>query len=258
MEILSVGYNFKHSNHFKLLRPKGLNEYLLLIIRSKAVFEIDETEFKISPNTMILVDKNKPHAFYADSEPFINDWITFDLSAEEYRSFIKNSIKINTFFNSGYVHTCSDIIKLMQDELKSVGIHKNANINSFFHIILNKLQENSLYLNFDKKYYNKLEKIRNDIYSHPQKEYTVEQLSSSVNLSKSYFQQLYRLYFHITPISDVILSRIEYSKQLLTSTGCSIAEISEFCGYKDSAQFIKQFKNTTHTTPYKYRKESFS
>lgn len=254
MEIISVGYDFRHNSDFKLLRPKGLNEYLLLIIRSKAIFEIDEKKFNLRPNSMILVDKNKPHSFYADDDIFINDWITFDLTVEEYDNFIENNIKINTFFSSCNIQICSEIIKLMQDEKKSEGMYKNVNMNLFFDVILNKLKCNSRYLNFDKKYYNELEKIQNDIYSYPQREYTIEQLSNRVNLSKSYFQYLYRLYFNITPISDVIKSRVEYSKQLLLSTECPIAEISELCGYKDSAQFIKQFKNVTNTTPYKYRK----
>lgn len=251
MEILSVGYDFRHGPDFKLLRPNGLNEYLLLIIRSKAVFEINENQFKLSPGSMILINKNTPHSFYADNEIFINDWIAFDLNAEEY-NMVKSSIKINMFFNSVDIEFCSHIINLMQDEVKYAGINKNININLFLNIILNKLKKEALALNFDKKYYKELEKIRNEIYLSPQKEYRIEELSSRVNLSKSYFQYLYKLYFNKTPISDVIISRIEYSKQLLTSTGYSIAEIAELCGYKDTAQFIKQFKAITKTTPRKY------
>lgn len=254
MKLLSVGYDFRHDADFKLLRPNGLNEYLLLIIRSKAYFEIEGKRLKIMPNSMILVDKNTPHSFYADKETYINDWITFDLTTEEYSAFIEQHIKVNTFFALCNIEFFSDIIKLMQTEVQTVGIDKSGNMDLFFRIVLNKLQDNSMYLNFDKKYYNELLKIRNGIYSYPQKEYTIEQLSLEVNLSKSYFQHLYKLYFNTTPISDAIKSRIEYSKQLLTSTCYSVSEVAELSGYKDDAQFIKQFKSIAGITPNKYRK----
>lgn len=254
MEILSVGYNFIHNKDFKLLRPNGINEYLLLVIRSKAVFEMDGKRMSIRPYTLIFTDKNKPHSIYADNDVYVNDWITFDLTAEERKELMQNQIKINALWCGYDVRFYSDIIKLMQDEMKSDDKSKSINTELFFKVILNKLQNNSAHLFFDKKYYNELSEMRGEIYSCPQNKYTVEQLSHRVNLSKSYFQSLYKLYFNTTPISDVIKSRIEYSKQLLSSTDCSVSEISELCGYNDDARFVKQFKKIVNMTPCKYRK----
>lgn len=257
MKLLSIGYDFRHGDAFELSRPNGLNEYLLLIIRSRAVFEMNGEAFELSPDSMILVDKNEPHSFRADHEVFINDWITFDLTREEHAALFDRQIKLNTFFHSYQVGSVSNAIKMMQDEVQSVGAYKTANLYLLFDLVLNKLKELSTCLLFDKKYYRELELIRNEIYAHPQGEYSVAALALHANLSRSYFQYLYRSYFHVSPIADVINSRVEYSKQLLASTECSVTEISELCGYKSSAQFIKQFKLMTKTTPFQYRKQLY-
>ena len=258
MEIISIGHNFKHDSNFNILRPNGLNEYLFLIIRSTALFEINGQKLHIKPNSMILIDKNTPHFFYADSDLFINDWIALTFNEKESLQYTENNIKLNTFFSSSDTLICSEMIKYIQNEIISNGLFKENNIKSMLQIILNKLQENSVTHNLNKKYYNELQKLRDRIYSNPTEKFTIEQLANEVHLSKSYFQYCYKLYFKASPFSDVVNSRIEYSKQLLLSTNFSIAEIAEIIGYANDIQFIKQFKKITKKTPKRYRTLIFS
>lgn len=56
--------------------------------------------------------------------------------------------------------------------------------------------------------------------------------------------------------TDYITSlRMEYAKELISQEKLSVAEICEAVGYSSVSYFIKQFKETTGTTPAKYRKE---
>lgn len=254
MIIKSIGYNFKHNKDFSITRPCGLNEYLLLIIRSTAIFKINGQDLHINPNSMILIDKNTPHSFYADSDLYINDWVALDVTDQERFVYFENNIKLNTFFDSPNVSICSEMIRLIQAEEMSASTFKEKNIMNMLQIILNKLQDVSMSCNHNKRYYNELRKQRENIYSHPTEKYTIESLSKQVNLSKSYYQYCYKSYFNLTPIADVINSRIEYSKQLLLSTNFSVSKIAEIIGYQNDIQFIKQFKSVTKTTPNKYRK----
>lgn len=254
MEIISIGYNFRHGKEFAISRPYGLKEYLFLIIRSTALFEINGQKVHIRPNSMILIDKNTPHSFSADSDLFINDWIALSFDAEEQPS----RLKMNTFFTSSDVTVCSELIKLMSTERTSASAFRRNNITGMLQIIFNKLRDNSMICKTELQYYNELQKIRNTIYESPTEKFTVEKLAAEINLSKSYFQRCYKLCFNTTPIADVINSRIEYSKQLLLSTNFSISEIAEILGYAQDIQFIKQFKSIVKTTPGKYRKEVIS
>lgn len=253
MIINSVGYNFVHGKDFKIQRPNGLNEYLFLIIRSGAVFGIDGKTFQISPNSMIFINKKSPHFFCANSDCFINDWVAVDFSEQELHLLTKEKIKFNTFFCTPDVTFCSELIKLMQKENMSSNTSKESNLQHLLNIILNKTADNSEYCCPGKLYYNELRKIRDKICSAPFEKYSIKNLAKEIHLSESYFLHCYKAYFGTTPIKDVIGSRIEYSKQLLSSTSFTISKIAEITGYASDTQFIKQFKKITDTTPHKYR-----
>lgn len=253
MKIETVGYDFRHDRRFMLTRANGLKEYLFLIIRSSAIFRINGKTLSVKPNSMILIAKNTPHSFSADSELFINDWLAFDLTDQEYSAYLEHRVQLNTFFTSPDVFVCSDLIRLMQAEKTSASIFKNGNMLSLLQIIFNKLHENSQHCSLELTYYNEFQAIRDHIYQHPSEKYTIESLAREVKLSRSYFQHCYRSYFHTTPISDVIHSRILYAKQLLLSTNYSVSRIAELVGYPNDISFLKQFKAVTSMTPTQYR-----
>lgn len=254
MEIISIGYDFRHGSEFCISRPHGLKEYLFLIIRSTALFEINGQKLHVKPNSMIFIDKNTPHSFSADSDLFINDWIALSFDTEQQQ----RRLEMNTFFTSSDVTLCSELIKLMSAEKTSASISKRNNINNMLQIIFNKLRDNSMVCKTNIQYYKELRRIRDNIYANPTEKFTIEKLAAEISLSKSYFQHCYKLCFNTTPIADVINSRIEYSKQLLLSTTFSIGEIAEILGYANDMQFIKQFKAVAKTTPGQYRKEVIS
>ena len=64
---------------------------------------------------------------------------------------------------------------------------------------------------------------------------------------------IYKDYFGVSAISDVVKSRIEHSKYLLFSTGYSLNIISAMCGYKNDVHFMRQFKKLEGISPTQYR-----
>ena len=95
--------------------------------------------------------------------------------------------------------------------------------------------------------------IRTKIYNMPYIEWTVDSLAAELNLSKSYFQHLYKQIFGVSAISDVINSRVEHGKYLLSSTDFSVRQIAEKCGYDSDIHFMRQFKSKSGMTPSAYR-----
>lgn len=253
----AIGYNYRHSEDFVIDRPNGLNEYLLLIIKSKAVFKFGDDFIHANPYSLILFNKGSQQYFKADKETYINDWVTFTLTSEEEKFFINESVKTDTLIESDSVNACAEIIKLMQKEWCSANPHKDETLELFFKILHTKLKEIFNTKDCVKPYYNELVKIKTDIYNNPSDKYTIESLAQRLNLSKSYFQHLYKKYFDTSPISDVINSRIEIAKQLLSSTTYSIKDISEILGYRNDTQFMKQFKSITGLTAGQYKNRLF-
>ena len=255
MIVESIGYNFSENRKFNKTRENGLNCYLLLIIHSSATFG-DQEDKRILPNgAIILFNKNTPQYFGAVDDNYVNDWVAFSLTPEEERSMLNDEKVFDTPIQDGReISFASSIVKLMQEEVFTESSNREQIIKMLLRTVVYRLH---LAVNISaqiKPYYNQLLSIRTKIHNNPLKKYKVEDLSAEISLSKSYFQHLYKSYFNTTPISDAINSRVEYAKELLTTSNLSIKEISEILLYTTDTQFMHQFKEVTKVTPSEYRK----
>ena len=130
---------------------------------------------------------------------------------------------------------------------------RSNSLSLLFKILFNKYYEIAYDPNLNRPYYRQLTELRNQIYDDPVQKYSVDLLADEVHLSKPYFHRLYKQYFNVSPISDILTVKTEYAKQLLTSTNYPISVISEKLGYPNESQFIKQFKKKTGKSPLKFR-----
>lgn len=93
--------------------------------------------------------------------------------------------------------------------------------------------------------------IRQEMMAFPERDWSVKNWASRLNVSESRLYPLYRSLFGISPNRDLILARIERSKMLLEQ-GYSPTEAAEKSGYHNIYHFIRQFQKETHFTPYQY------
>lgn len=103
-------------------------------------------------------------------------------------------------------------------------------------------------------YYREFVDLRERIYSNPQEDWSIDTMCRDLILSRGYFQKLYTRCFGISFTQDVINSRIELSKRLLSSTDYSIAYIADQSGYSNYVHFMHQFKKIVGITPTEYRR----
>ncbi len=103
-------------------------------------------------------------------------------------------------------------------------------------------------------YYREFVDLRERIYSNPQEDWSIDSMCRDLILSRGYFQKLYTRCFGISFTQDVINSRIELSKRLLSSTDYSIAAIADQSGYSNYVHFMHQFKKIVGITPTEYRR----
>ena len=100
-----------------------------------------------------------------------------------------------------------------------------------------------------------LVRLREKIYANPQEKWSVEMLCSELNMSRSYFQLIYRETFGMTCIADVINCKMNRARDLLTSTSYTISHIAQLCGYDNEEHFMRQFKKNNGVTPTVFRRE---
>lgn len=256
MDIHAVGFNFCHDSTFRITRPGGSGDFLLLIVHSCAVFRLDGKEILTSPNSIILYRGSSPQIYRAAGDIFSNDWIHFGLDPSEIRDIENMGIPFDTVITCGDTTALSLFIKNIYCERYSANPHSVRSMHLYLQLLLIKLSEaiRSSDLTESYPYYEKLSALRIKLYRNPSKNYSITELAGELILSESYFQHLYKRFFGVGVIADVINARIEHGKYLLSGTDYPVCAVAEMCGYRSDVHFMRQFKHSTGLTPSQYRR----
>lgn len=256
MIINNVGYNHCHDADFLIERPEGSGDELLLLLKTDAVFTIDGNDIRAYKNSVFYYPKDRPQFYRClPQRTFDNDWIHFELTPEERSAMLLDMIPAETPIPMD-INFLSFCIKSIAYEHYSDHLYKDQSIHSFMTLMFTKIAENVIQPdgNHSGKQYEMLSTIRSKIYAEPYIHRNIDYASHEVNLSRSAFQHAYKALFGVSFIQDLINSRTEYAKMLLTSTDLTSEEISQQCGYRSYVHFARQFKGQTGMSPQEYRK----
>lgn len=258
MIINNIGYNHCHDADFFIDRPTGSGDNLLLLIKTPAIFTIDGNDITVPENSFFLYKKGYPQYYRCTpGNTFSNDWIHFLFEQDEEEKFLSLGLNYETPIKLDNPYFVSFCIKSISNEVYSNHIHKQSNISLYMFLIFNHLSERiySAQTTEHNNYYELLSAVRNRVYSGNYQFFSVESSAHEVRMSKSNFQHLYKKFFGVTFIDDLINSRIEQAKMFLLNTNLTSADISKHCGYNNFAHFSRQFKKYTNMTPLEYRKK---
>lgn len=259
MEIHLIGYNHVHDSDFNVCRPFGSGDYLVLLVKSPALFTINGKDVHTPPNIFLLYPKGAPQYYRADGESFVNDWMHLGFSSDDEKYLRNLKIPLETPVPVSGIGYFSMLINSLSEEYYSTNTYRKSTMDHFLHIFFNKMSEQITEKDTEKdtemkgKTYDKFALLRAKIYTRPYLKWDITELSHQICLSPSYFQYLYKKYFDVTCKADIIHARIEYAKQLLMNSSLSIRYIAEQSGYENDVHFMRQFKQCTGLTPSQYR-----
>lgn len=79
------------------------------------------------------------------------------------------------------------------------------------------------------------------------------ELCRTTELEYTYFSEIFKKTYNMSPARLVTAMRIGYAKELLISRRYSVSEIAEMCGFENVYYFSAVFKKLTGLPPSKYR-----
>ncbi len=82
---------------------------------------------------------------------------------------------------------------------------------------------------------------------------SLTEIAQKAFMSKAYFCTVFKSMNGLTPWEYINIKRINKASELLKTTDSSILSIATQCGYNNTANFNKIFKQITNTTPKKLR-----
>lgn len=96
--------------------------------------------------------------------------------------------------------------------------------------------------------------IRMTIQQSYDKKWTISEMSEIVPLSSSRFSVLYKKFFHVSPLNDILMARLSHAKGLLLNSTLNIEVIAEHCGFSSIHYFWRMFKKQYGISPSCYRR----
>ena len=258
MKIVNVGYHYRHPAGFCIERPHGSGDFMLLIIKSQAFINLHGEQLNVSANSAIIFKKDTPQHYGSCGAEYVNDWMHFNLDAEDERFISSLGIKFDTVFPLGESSELSSFVKRLFWEEHSENAHREESVRRYFDLIMLKLSE----IISEKKperehpYYYPFCTLRNELRSAPQDCRSIDDISRKMKLSRSYVQHLYKLFFGVSITEDVQLCRMEYAQYLLSATDMSVGDVARACGYESDVHFMRLFKRSVGKTPTEFRAQT--
>lgn len=259
MKIGAIGYNYEHDDTFYMDRPNGNGCYLMLLIKTHSLFEVNGIKFDVKPNSFIIFTPETPCKYCAAEKIYTDDWMFFELTEEDIDRIKSLKIPFNEIVYLGNIDELSQIVHVMAYEHYSSEFYHDEIENGYVEILLMKLGR----LIQSRTYTaprsiaernGKFTQLRTRIFTMPNTITNVEDMAAEMGMSRSGFQHLYKKMFGVSVMTDVINGRLERSKRLLCATNLTVKEIAESCGYKCEYNFMRQFKSKYGKTPSEYRK----
>ncbi len=256
--IIRGGCETKHSSSFVMSRPKGVPNYLILIIHTNAQFQIADKQYTVTPGQALILAPDTPYSYTNSNGVYIDDWLHFELT-DSARSFEFFPYQ-NSPFKIGKTDIFTFLIRqILWEASYTDTAFQKTNINALFTVLVNHLK--AAYQTKDDTakytpYQGQLQMLRLELMNSLEQKHSIKKHAKKIGISESYFQHLYSNYFGISFQKDLIQMRIEKAKDSLITTDLTIEQIAVLCGYASEVHFYRQFSALTGITPSKYRKRA--
>ncbi len=218
-------------------------------LNNKNIYRINPGSFFItSPecdHSIITDDNYKPLSYYA---------VLIKLSSEdgEIERLITQEMLIKQNYDIGTNY------RFFFEELKEKGLSHNSNLQksashqliSFLYTLVEKRD-----FHFNESSSIHIEKSLKIMQDNVTYHLTLEDITSRLNLSDSYFIRLFKRKMKITPMKYFTKLKIEAATYMLTDTGLAVYSIAEKLNFYSEFHFSRVFKQYTGFAPTVYRKK---
>lgn len=161
-----------------------------------------------------------------------------------------NFIKLNT----NLTPKLYEIYELYKDRLFGYELLIRNSICDLWILLISKLnyEIKPSYNNDKKRIKTMLKYIHNNYY----KKILLEEIASSVHISKSECCRSFQKYLKISPFEYLMEYRITKASELIKFTDKPLYEIAYIVGFNDTSYFAKIFKRFTNISPKQYRNQN--
>lgn len=252
LQILSMHALYREQPVFTIDRPNGRDDITFLHFLCEMDILVDGKTNRTGPGAALFYAPKTPQWFCGKS-PVVHNWM--HISASSLPRLAELGIECDKIYCLPDSSFITDIFQKIETEMYILNNGSAEIAEHYFDIFL--LQFSRAAKNPAQKHAGKLHEDLVLLRSYIRCEYasglTVADLALRIGMSQSRFFEVYRKTFHVTPVQDIINTRIENAGRLLAETDFPVSEIAFRCGYSNLTHFNRQFKGAVGITPSEYR-----
>lgn len=252
--ITKIGYYNNSSGHF--MRRSDIDEYILLYcVDGKGWIETKGIRKDVERGNVVFFNINNPHAYGADNkEPWCLYWAHFTGAGVPKLYDLLSVTPQSAIINLGVKHELIELFKKAYETLSAGYSLPNLLLSVTF------IQEFLCYLIKDRMNVGNVGSSGADIKSiidlmtlNIQGKYTLQGLSSHMNISKYHFCRQFKEATGYSPIEYFNRLKIQKACELLDTTSLKIKDISDYLSFSTPFYFSEVFKRIVGYSPKKYR-----
>ena len=249
----------QHHRRGEFCRRRAVSNYFISCFLTDYIAELDGELVRGKAGDYMILEPEK--IIYHGPTPdatkgFRNDWMY--LSGNAFGDLLKKyPLPLNTPFRLDSAFYISSAIEKIHKEksFALVGYEEKCDMIMTETVI-------NMYRAYQKNEHmtpaERLDLVRGEIMANYEKSWTVEKMAALCGYSPSRFASLYKSYYGMSPIDDLIHRRIEQAKLLILYGNMSLTEIAASVGFSSLYYFSKCFKKKEHISPTEYKNQSLA
>lgn len=231
----------------------GLRQYTFLHFFECVQLRLGEKTVTTLPDSCIIYDVNTPQWFHSPTD-LRHDWM--HMTGDVAGAVEEAGLQFNTLYTPGNAKFITAITREVELEVLTRQPGRKRLLELKFRELLLKLGRScneSATSAVKPSLTAQLRKVRSTVFSQLERPWTVADMAALAYISPSRFHAVYRQVFGISPVDDLIRSRMDTAKTRLCNSPETLADLAEALGYRNVTHFCRQFKQYTGLTPGEYR-----
>lgn len=251
IHILSARHAWQEDSGFSINRPNGISDHVFLHFLTPVELLLNEKKHCLPAGSCLFYHAQTPQWFHSPG-PLRHNWM--HLSGDLDASLAAVGLQSDHLYTIRNSEQITSIIRQIESEVLTQPHFYQEFLQTKYQELLIAISRSVFSASpFPSLPEGRLEKLRAHLFAHLDNNWTVAEMAAYVRLSPSRFYALYKQFYHISPMDDLIRARIDTAKYCLSNSETSVHTLAESLGYHSLSHFCRQFKAVTGQTPGEYR-----
>lgn len=254
-----MGADTPHEVAYVFDRPygQGSDTYLLMHLRTPVRTRTANGMTDGHPGECFIHDPSFPQYLTSrDGVPFRNDWVHFG-GTRVSTLLDMYDLPLNTLFRPASVNFFVPLVLEMQNELHRKSTFWEQEASRLLERLLRLLgraaaESPASHSRTESRHLRAISDVRMRVHQDPSRPWTVTAMAAMVSLSPSRFSVLYRQFYGVSPLEDLLNERMTYARQLLANASVSVSYVADACGFSSLHYFSRTFHKRVGCAPRDY------